>query len=141
MCYNINVLKSRYSQFKNVIGKMQSSPDIEMYNWIYTSVYEDMYYSTFTNKIYIYISVKLDTITRGMWKRQMPDIYHSFSLKCDKCCLCYSLCYCDFTICTCANQIMIPYSSVQPFKYFELKWLSSFGFYVGSYKLGVPKMG
>ena len=32
MCYNINVLKSRYSQFKNVIGKMQSSPDIEMYN-------------------------------------------------------------------------------------------------------------
>ena len=57
MCYNINVLKSRYSQFKNVIGKMQSSPDIEMYNWIYTSVYEDMYYSTFTNKIYIYISV------------------------------------------------------------------------------------
>ena len=65
---------------------------------------------------------------------------HSFSLKCDKCCLCYSICNCDFTICTCANLLfMIPYSSVKLFKYLQLKWLPFFGFYVGSYKLGVPK--
>ena len=29
------------------------------------------------------------------------------SLKCDKCCLCYSMCNCDFTICTCGNQTVI----------------------------------
>jgi len=34
---------------------------------------------------------------------------------------------------------MIPYSSVQLFKCFQLKWLPFFRFYVGSFKLEVLK--
>jgi len=34
-------------------------------------------------------------------------VTHSFSLKCDKCCLCYSTWNRDFTICTCANHTFL----------------------------------
>jgi len=39
----------------------------------------------------------------SFWFVKYPRL-HSFSLKCDKCCLCYSMCSCDFNICMCANQ-------------------------------------
>ena len=55
-------------------------------------------------------------------------ISHSFSLKCDKCCLCYSLCNCDFNIYTIANQTFC-YDSLlicATVHVFQLKWLPFF---------------
>ena len=68
---------------------------------------------------------------------------HSFSLKCDKCYLCYSMCNCDFNICTCANQTFF-YDSLlicATFQVSSVELVAFFGLYRGSYKLEVPKKG
>ena len=95
-----------------------------------------------------YINLKIDScemytfyILFGWTMLLLHTIKHSFSLKCDKCCLCYSMCNCDFTICKCANQTFLWFLTHLYFSS-NLSWSGClfFGLYVGSYKVWVLKM-